>query len=486
MLRKTWLCWLFMVSVWVSFASHAAVHLSGTTDIHDPSTIVKEDGVYWTFGTGGGADTLPINALHSTDLIHWQRGPSPIAPGQTPSWVYNEVPGFEGNFWAPDLIEMGGRYYLYYSAFSDQNSMHSAIGVMVTDSLNNPQWQDLGMLVSTNSEPHSSAGYPVNTIDAGVYRDAAGRVWIIYGSHYAGIYIREINPDTGLLMNNTRYPVVGNGGDWHEYEAAQVQYLDGYYYLFANLADCCAGRDSTYYIVMGRSTSPTGPFVDKNGINMWNYGGTTVLATEGNYIGPGHFGYLRYGSQDLASIHYYDGTTASGWPARLDLLNIQWGSDGWPYFTRNYNLGTDDHLRNGRVQITSVLSGKLLEVADAGMADGDNVGMWEALGGTQQQWDIVHIGGGYYSITNANSGKSLDVYDWSTENGGEIVQWELWGGEGQRWLIQNMGNNRYAITSYWNGLALDVFEMNPDNGADVVQWEYWGGDGQLWYIDYVD
>ncbi|MDC8830581.1 family 43 glycosylhydrolase [Alteromonas gilva] len=463
-----------------------AVTLSGTTDIHDPSTIMREDGVYWTFGTGGGAATLPINALYSTDMVNWSRGPSPVTPNTYPSWINNKVPGFDGNFWAPDIIEMKGKFYLYYSAFSDSQGMHSAIGVMVTDSLNNPNWQDLGMVVSTVDEPNSPQGFPVNAIDAGLYRDTAGNVWMTYGSHYAGLFIRQINPDTGLLLNNTRYNAVGNNGDWNEFEAPQVQYLDGYYYMFANLADCCAGINSNYYVVMGRSTSPTGPFLDKNGVDMWNYGGTTVLSTDGTYIGPGHFGYLRHGTQDLATIHYYDGTTSTGWPARLDVLKINFGNDGWPQFSRNFNFSGDTRLRDGRVSITSVLSGRAMEVSAAGTTDGDNVVQWGYWGGTNQQWDITHIGGGYYTIVNANSGKSLDVFEMSTENGANIAQWALWGGAGQQWQLQYVGNGQYAIRSYLSDLALDVYNMSTADGTNIVQWSYWGGNGQRWTINYVD
>ncbi len=463
-----------------------AVSLYGTTDIHDPSTIMREDGVYWTFGTGGGNATLPINALYSTDMVNWVRGDSPVTPGTYPSWIDTYVPGFDGNFWAPDIIEMGGKYYLYYSAFSATDGMYSAIGAMVTDSLNDPSWTDLGMIVSTMTESYSSGGFPVNTIDAGLYRDKAGNVWMVYGSHYAGIYIRQINPDTGLLMDSTRYEAVGNGGDWHEFEAAQVQYVNGYYYMFANLGDCCLGSDSNYYVVMGRSTSPTGPFYDANGVDMWNYGSTTVLATEGTYIGPGHFGYLRHGTQDLATFHYYDGTTDTGWPARLDVMKMQFDSNDWPYFSRDFSFSGDTKLKDGRVKVTSVLSGKALEVADYSSDDGANIIVYEYWGGLNQQWDITHIGGGYYTMTAAHSGKSVDVYDWSTEDGGEILQWSHWGGEGQLWRLVYAGSGRYAIFSYWSGLALDIYGMSTEDGADVVQWTYRGGDGHLWYVAYTE
>ena len=41
-----------------------------------------------------------------------------------------------------------------------------------------------------------------------------------------------------------------------------------YYYLFVNWFACCAREQSTYVLRVGRSTSPTGPFFDDQGIQM--------------------------------------------------------------------------------------------------------------------------------------------------------------------------------------------------------------------------
>jgi len=219
--------------------------------------------------------------------------------------------------------------------------------VMVTDSLNNPNWRDLGMVVSTVTDPVSSGGQPVNVIDAGLYRDSGGRVWMVYGSHYAGVFIREINPATGKLMNATRFNAAGNSGNWNEYEAAQVQYLNGYYYLFVNLGDCCVQLDSDYLIFAGRSKSPVGPFITKDGHDLWmgdvisqqqvDSGVTTgsILHSQPGYTGPGHFGYVNNKGQHLMSIHYYGG--ADGW-GHLRLLEITFGADGWPVLNYNFQL----------------------------------------------------------------------------------------------------------------------------------------------------
>lgn len=42
-----------------------------------------------------------------------------------------------------------------------------------------------------------------------------------------------------------------------------------------------------YKIMMARSTSPTGGFVDQNGVAATNNGGTVLLASQGTTYGPG-------------------------------------------------------------------------------------------------------------------------------------------------------------------------------------------------------
>ncbi len=460
------------ISMMLLIGIHAsAITLSGTTDIHDPSTIVKDGNTYWTFGTGGGANNFPINALYSTDLVNWKRGPSPIPANTYPAWINNKVPGFDGNFWAPDVIEMNGKFYLYYSAFSATSGMRSAIGVMVTNSLNNPNWQDLGMVVSTVDEGNLN-GQPVNAIDAGLYRDAQNNVWMVYGSHYAGIFVRQINPNTGLLMNTTRYPVVGNNYAWHEFEAAQVKYINGYYYMFVNLGECCQGNQSDYYIVTGRSASPTGPFLDKNGKNLWNYGGSTVLISDGNYIGSGHFGYFYNNGQHLASIHYYDGTTSTGWPARLDLLQMTF-SNGWPVFNRNFPVKTDNNARiTGTYRITPVHSGKSLDVENCGVANGTNLRQWSWLNNNCQKFIVTRIDDVWHRISPVNAAdKAFDVDSFSVANGANLMLWGFAGSHNQQFRFQAAGSGRYRIVNRNSEKCLDIAAAATGDGANLYQWQ---------------
>ena len=44
------------------------------------------------------------------------------------------------------------------------------------------------------------------------------------------------------------------------------------YFLFVNWFGCCAGIDSSYEIHVGRSSSRTGPYLDRDGVEMTNGG----------------------------------------------------------------------------------------------------------------------------------------------------------------------------------------------------------------------
>jgi hypothetical protein len=76
---------------------------------------------------------------------------------------------------------------------------------------------------------------------------------------------------------------------------------------------------------VGRSESILGPY------ELFG----TLLATDGKYIGPGHFGPLYDSCATYVSIHYYD--RDAGGASKLDILKMTF-SDGWPKLTRNFTF----------------------------------------------------------------------------------------------------------------------------------------------------
>ncbi|MBB4909291.1 family 43 glycosylhydrolase [Actinophytocola algeriensis] len=107
-------------------------------------------------------------------------------------------------------------------------------------------------------------------------------------------------------------------------EAPYLVYRGGYYYLFVSFDYCCRGTSSTYRVMVGRSTSITGPYTHRNGVRLTSGGGTEVLATHGNIHGPGHAALWADSDAWVMAYHYY---TSSG--SRLGINLVGWSS-GWP------------------------------------------------------------------------------------------------------------------------------------------------------------
>jgi hypothetical protein len=57
-------------------------------------------------------------------------------------------------------------------------------------------------------------------------------------------------------------------------------------------------------------------------------GGSLLLGSRGNFIGPGHAGIVSRNGADWFSCHFYDGTRG-GLPT-LALLPLRWNTNGWP------------------------------------------------------------------------------------------------------------------------------------------------------------
>jgi arabinan endo-1,5-alpha-L-arabinosidase len=136
-------------------------------------------------------------------------------------------------------------------------------------------------------------------------------------------------------------------------EASSLQYRDGWYYLLGTHGTCCDGANSTYNIRVGRSKSPTGPFVDNIGTDLLRGGGKLVVAASGRFVGPGHFGRLVITEGiEKFSCHYEADLDRSG-RSVLDIRPLLW-RDGWPY--------AGDNVWEGTYQIQSERSGGALEL----------------------------------------------------------------------------------------------------------------------------
>ncbi|MEU3356495.1 arabinan endo-1,5-alpha-L-arabinosidase, partial [Streptomyces sp. NPDC037389] len=247
--------------------------VTGSVVTHDPTMIRTASGQYRLYATGGG-----ISSKSSPDRTAFAAGAD--AFGSRPAWWsrYSSVP----EAWAPDISYHGGKYLMYYSV-SSFGSNTSAIGLAGSTTGAPGTWSDYGIVYTSDS----SSDY--NAIDPNLFVDDDGRWWLSFGSWWTGIKMIRVDPATGkqLASDTARRSLASRPTGTKAVEAPYVVKRNGYYYLFASYDTCCAGTGSTYKVKVGRATSFTGPYRDKNGVAMTDNGGTPVLESHGSVIGPG-------------------------------------------------------------------------------------------------------------------------------------------------------------------------------------------------------
>jgi arabinan endo-1,5-alpha-L-arabinosidase len=453
--ERTWLLLLLLVVL----PGRELSGLHGATGAHDPTGIRKCGNTYWVFTTGYG-----IYSIYSHDLIYWTPGETPFARNAYPAWINTYVPGFEGHFWAPECVFMNGKYYLYYSC-STWGSKNSCIG-LVTNTTLNPQdpgysWEDQGVVV------YSDQNSEANCIDPSVFRDGDGEYYLTYGSYFGGIRIVELDSVSGKLSGSYRYPVAS--GDC---EASCVIPHDGWYYLFINRGQCCQGVNSTYYIQAGRSESPVGPFLDKDGADLDAGGGTTILGTNGNFIGPGHVGYYVEQGGEWVTYHYYDGDR--GGVATLAIGTVEWETDGWPRIT-------NDFIDEGKYVLVNHNSQMVWQVGGAAN-EGSEITQGTYVHGETQQWQLTPVGNGYYSITEEGSGLVVETEGCSGESGAGLVLGTNQHQPCAHWRFERSNILEFVISSKPGNYVVDVPPPSYNEGAPLEVSIYSGTASHYWTL----
>ena len=340
--------------------------------VHDPNMV--QDPVshaYWLYGTHQTiaystdlstftytTGTTPYVACASTqatdDWLTEDGRCADIGPDFA-SWTGLQTPASDNNggntdTWAPNVMYANGTYYQYYAIPVEPDTVggEAIIGLATSTSASGP-WTDKGWIISswsnTTNTPLSgfgfTAGTTYNAIDPASFIDANGDWWLVFGSWLDGTHIVQLDPSTGLRLssNSTIYNIAYRWwGEEGPFIYPHVVNGTQYYYYFAPVNACCSAT-SAYRILYGRSTSPTGPYVDRGGVplytSMGGGGGTILLSSHGHIVGPGGQSVFTDtgtdGSKSLPTLvyHYYDGNN-NGTPT-LGVNRIAFTSDGWPY-----------------------------------------------------------------------------------------------------------------------------------------------------------
>ncbi|MFI9643970.1 family 43 glycosylhydrolase [Micromonospora sp. NPDC051925] len=283
--------------------------VSGDIGVHDPTVVKRPDGTYLVAHTG---DDITLKT--STDRVTFRNAGTVFPNGA--SWTTTYTGGAR-NLWAPDLSYRNGRYYLYYSA-STFGSNRSAIFLATSTTGASGSWTNEGLVVESRTSDN------FNAIDPNLMVDDQGRWWLSFGSFWSGVKSIQIDPSTGRRLGTSMQSLANYSPG---IEAPVMVKRGAWYYLYVSFDRCCQGASSTYRVMVGRSASPTGPFVDRAGKDMLSGGATQVLASHDSIHGPGHQALLADTDGDVLFYHYY----ADNGVSLLGINRIGYDAAAWPY-----------------------------------------------------------------------------------------------------------------------------------------------------------
>jgi arabinan endo-1,5-alpha-L-arabinosidase len=359
----------------------AAYTLTPRVSVHDPSVVWDPASeTYYIFGSHR-------DHAKSTDMMKWTKITVPFATATsnnaapsvaftTPQVTKVKKGGVEydfnfnafnwskrgnsnyvidGNLWAPDVIyNKAMKKWCMYLSINGEN-WYSSIVLLTSDNIAGPyRYQapvvisgfhsgnttaykdtDLEIVIGTQSSLPSRYAlkgtlvtgcwgerWP-NCIDPCVFYDEEGKLWMSYGSWSGGIFMLELDENTGLRDYDVEYELKGTGnnitidpyfgkkiagGHYSSGEASYIEYINGYYYLFMSYGGLAAGGNASdynnggYQMRVFRSEKPDGPYLDSKNSNntalynryLLNFGANANDLNRGENI----FGcYTNWGNQ---------------------------------------------------------------------------------------------------------------------------------------------------------------------------------------------
>lgn len=235
-------------------------------NLPDPH-VIRHDDLYYAYGTN--APGAGYRVLTSPDLATWT----------DQGFAFRKTPNSWGreHFWAPCVVEKGGRFYLFYSAVGPVAGGRTShrICVAIADSPRGP-FRDL-------KAPLLDIGKAV--IDANAFIDDDGRAYLYYAldksenDNQSHLYVVPLSDDLTEVVGEpvfcTRPDAEWEGEEWNE--APFVLKHDRTYVMMYSARGFF---DPNYALGYATAASPLGPWT-KSSLNP-------VLRRTSEVSGPGH------------------------------------------------------------------------------------------------------------------------------------------------------------------------------------------------------
>lgn len=487
--------------------------------VHDPS-IIKHEDMYYVFGSH-------IDAARSKDLISWERftngytTPDNVLFGDLSEnlagsfkWAGENDSDSRGGFavWAPEVFwnehyvngdGSKGAYMNYYSASSTY--IRSAIGFAVSKEIEGPyeyvdtivysgftredakdlnsdvnkKWDNTnikqliedGTLQGTrdgwfnNDGSYNNNLFP-NAIDANIFYDTDGRMWMTYGSWSGGLFLLELDKETGRPI----YP--GKDGTTHDgrmidryfgtkiaggyYQSGEGPYVvydknTGYYYLYVTYG--WLGQTGGYNMRLFRSTSPEGPYLDASGqsavlpgrVDNSPYGNKVMgnflferkVGDPGTgigvgYMAPGHNSAYIDPETGEHFLVFHTRFQQTGEMHEVRVHHMFMNSEGWPVaapyrytgeklekVNRQDLVGEYKFINHGMSYSGAINKSVFIKLTQDGLVTGDVTGTWEKEGHNNA---LITIGGKVYN--------GVFVRQWDPTSGRYVMTFTALSNEG--------------------------------------------------------
>ena len=324
--------------------------------VHDPSIFYDEaSSTYYAFGSH-------FAVASSTDLLTWEQevgdnnwqalyGTAKYGELNWPATLGESVDLVNPQSditttWAPDVEEYNGKYYMYYSLTKAFGSRESVIGRVEADSPLGP-YVNNKIIVSSVGTP---AGGP-NCIDPELFYDKDGGLWMVYGSSFGGLYIKELynsGDNWGLPKEdgiNDFGKLLWSGSNNQEGPFIFYNEKTEYYYMMVSYGDL----NNSYNMRVARSENPNGPFKDITGADVANatgqkggnkIAGNYIIGDANGYAAIGHNSVLTKDGEYFVVAHARrqagTGVTAGH---SLYVFQLFFNEDGWPVMNPNRYAG---------------------------------------------------------------------------------------------------------------------------------------------------
>jgi beta-xylosidase len=238
---------------------------------------------------------------------------------ETVGAVFQNRPAWSsGNFWAPEISEHLGRYFVYYTARRKGGPLCVAVAAAAQPS---GPYTDYGPLVCQE----------IGSIDAMAVTDEQNEMYLIWKedgnsrNQPTPLWAQKLNQEGTKLIGSKRELIRNDPKSWEGgvVEGAFILRRGEWFYLFYSGNACC-GRGCNYALGVARSRKLLGPW-EKNPSNP-------ILAANEKWQCPGHGSIVTdERGRDFLLYHAYRKSEDAFYIGREALLDeVKWSANGWP------------------------------------------------------------------------------------------------------------------------------------------------------------